>query len=270
MKGEQARTLTNEAIEKLAKALDAGQSCALTAFLAAAARFHRYTFRNVMLIAMQRPDATRVAGFNAWKKLGRFVKKGEKGIVIVAPIPFRRDTGDAEQEAEGGIRFKAAYVFDVAQTDGEPLPELAKVSGNPGEHLERLKAAIVDRTITLNYLADLGGPEGQSHGGRIDILAGLTPAHEFEVLAHELAHELLHHAGTERAVRDVRELEAEAVAFIVCEAVGLESTHAACDYIQLYRGDRETLEASLERIQGAAHAVLERVLIAETTSAQES
>lgn len=78
MKSEQVRTLPNTAIERLAKALDAGQSNALTTFLRVAARFHRHSFRNVMLIAMQRPDATRVAGFHTWRKLARFVKRGEK------------------------------------------------------------------------------------------------------------------------------------------------------------------------------------------------
>src|SRR5688572_23566162 len=91
MKSEDASKLATSALDRLADALAAGHSEALTAFLSAAGRFHSYSFRNVMLIAMQRPEATRVAGFNAWRKLGRFVKKGEHGIVIVAPIVFKRE-----------------------------------------------------------------------------------------------------------------------------------------------------------------------------------
>ena len=264
MKGEQARKLTNEAIEKLAKALEAGKSEALTAFLSAAAKFRHYSFGNIMLIATQRPDATHVAGFNAWKRLNRFVKKGEKGIVIIAPMPFRRDAeaepeSRAEQTLPPGIGFKAAYVFDVTQTDGEPLPELSEVSGDPGLHLEQLKALVTARGISLDYSHDLGTADGRSRNGRIELRPGMAPAHEFEVLVHELAHEALHHNG-DRSPKSVQELEAEAVAFIVCEAVGLENTGAAVDYIHLYQGSKEALKGSLSRIQDTAAAILHHLI----------
>lgn len=254
MKAEQVKTLTTEAIEKLAKALEAGKSEALTAFLTAAARFHRYSFRNVMLIATQRPDATHVAGFNAWKSLGRFVKKGEKGIVIVAPVPLKPRETDTAEDRESGIRFKAAYVFDITQTDGESLPELSEVNGDPGVYTERLKAVVTARGIVLDYSEELGTADGRSKGGRIELKPSLSPAHEFEVLAHELAHEMLHHQG-ERRPRRIEELEAEAVAFVVSQGIGLES-QAAVDYIQLYDGTKEALAASLERIQETARTIL--------------
>ncbi|MCK6457210.1 MAG: ArdC family protein [Phycisphaerae bacterium] len=110
------------------------------------ARFHQYSFGNCTLLAMQRPDATRVAGFNRWKELGRFVKAGEKGVVIIASmlirkLPQRVARGDKSDDSNGGPtadeaaeklrRFKAVYVFDVSQTDGPPLPELHRVGGNP-------------------------------------------------------------------------------------------------------------------------------------------
>lgn len=272
MKGEQAKKLVNEATEKLAKALEAGQSDALKAVLAAAARFHRYSFRNIMLIASQRPDATNVAGFNAWRKLGRFVKKGEKGILIIAPAPFRRQadatTADGE-EPELGMRFKAAYVFDVAQTDGEPLPEIDRVSGDPGAYTPRLKDVIASRGIVLDYVDDLDGAEGESSGGRIAIRSGLPAGEEFSVLVHELAHELLHHTGEARPPKTVRETEAEAVAFIVSEGVGLTTGNAASDYIQLYRGDAETLSASLERIRAAGATILDALLAEAAESTGE-
>ena len=260
MKSEHVKTLTTKALDDLAAALEAGKSDTLERFLTIAGRFPRYSFRNVMLIATQRPDATQVAGFNTWKALGRFVKKGEKGIVIIAPMRFRRDDPEPPAAVEGvvpdcGMRFKAVYVFDVSQTDGEPLGDISQVTGDPGRSIEQLKAAIAARGITLEYSAELGTAEGRSSGGRIELTPGLAAAHEFEVLAHELAHEILHHAG-ERRPRRVEELEAEAVAFAVCTAVGLEAKTAAADYIQLYQGNPAMLAASLERIQEAAAAIL--------------
>jgi antirestriction protein ArdC len=263
MKREQAKNIADQALERLAEALASGSSATLRQVLAASARFHRYSFRNVMLIASQRPDATNVAGFNAWRKLGRFVKKGEKGIVIIAPVPVRRDdTAPAEEPGElrdTGIRFKAAYVFDISQTDGEPLPELAAVAGDPGSYTERLKQLVAAKGITLEYTDALESADGRSHGGRIEIRPGLPPAHEFEVLAHELAHEMLHH-GDIRLPRRVRELEAEATAFVICEGVGLTAEAAASDYIQLYQGDAESLTSSLERIQSTASEILSAII----------
>ena len=95
-----------------------------------------------------------------------------------------------------------------------------------------------------------------SSGGRIRVVTGLTPASEFMVLEHELAHELLHHGAERPDSRDTRELEAEAVAFVVSAASGLEALAATVDYVQLYRGDRDALAASLERIQRTAATIL--------------
>ena len=172
MKSEHVKTLTTKALDDLAAALEAGKSDTLERFLTIAGRFPRYSFRNVMLIATQRPDATQVAGFNTWKALGRFVKKGEKGIVIIAPMRFRRDNPEPPAAVEGvvpdcGMRFKAVYVFDVSQTDGEPLGDISQVTGDPGRSIEQLKAAIAARGITLEYSAETGTAEGRSSGGRI-------------------------------------------------------------------------------------------------------
>lgn len=264
MKGEQAKQLTENALNALAESLQAGRSDTLKRFLAVTARFHRYSFRNVMLIAMQFPEATRVAGFRTWKSLGRFVRKGEKGIVIVAPMALRKDAASEQSDAgdatEIMLRFKAVYVFDVSQTDGDPLPEFAAVAGDPGAHVDRLKALIASKRIALEYADDLGGAEGLSSGGRIRILSGLPAAEEFSVLAHELAHEMLHHQpGTTRPPKTVRETEAEAVAFAVCHAIGLEPSSAASDYIQLYQGDTATLADSLEHIQQVAAHIIDAV-----------
>jgi len=267
MKTEEAKKLTDQALETLASALEHGQSNQLTAYLAAMARFHNYSFGNIMLIAMQRPDATYVAGFRSWKKLDRFVKKGEKGIVIIAPMLIRsKNDEQGNDDDRTMLRFKAVYVFDVSQTDGQPLPEFARVGGNPNGHTDRLKAFVAESSIELEYATgldatvELGTAEGASYGGRIVLREGLSPADEFSTLTHELAHELLHRKeGRKKLSKTIRETEAEAVASVVCQAIGLDTNTAASDYIQLYAGDKNTLAASLDRIQHAATAIIQAV-----------
>jgi len=274
MKAEQAKKLADSGIEKLATALEQGRSETLTAYLATMARFHRYSFGNIMLIATQRPDATRVAGFRTWKQLGRFVRKGEKGIVIIAPMLIRKKDEGSDQDDGKILRFKAAYVFDVSQTDGNPLPEPVQVGGNPNGHTDRLKAFVAESSIELVYVSDLdaaaqlGAADGASYGGRIILREDLSPAEEFSTLAHELAHELLHRDEDRgKLSKTVRETEAEAVAAVVSQAIGLDVSTAASDYIQLYSGDKETLAKSLDRIQKAAAAIIEAVTEADAGTA---
>ncbi len=259
MKREQAKQLADEALNTLADALDQGKSEALTAYLAMAAKFHQYSFRNVMLIASQRPDASSVAGFHAWRKIGRFVKKGEKGIVIIAPMVFKKDETMDDPE-QSRIGFRAAHVFDVSQTDGEPLPEPGTVSGDPATHTERLKAFISQCGIELQYVELNDGAHGKSHGGRIEIATGQTAAEEFSTLVHELAHEMMHRKETRgSSTKTSRETEAEAVAFVVCTAINLDTSTAARDYIHFHNGDKETLAASLDRIQQTTAAIIQAV-----------
>jgi hypothetical protein len=262
-KAQRVQQLTDEALTSLSESLKAGKSETLKRYLAAIAKFHRYSFGNQMLIAFQKPDATHVAGFNAWKKLGRYVKKGEKGILIVAPVVRKSASDEKAKESEQledaatlrVVNFTTAYVFDISQTEGEPLPEFSAVSGDPAAHLLRLKALVEQKGITLNYAEHLGGAFGLSHGGKISILKGMAPASEFSVLTHELAHELLHRDG-EKLSRKVVETEAEAVAFVVSQGIGLEAGTAASDYILLYTGDTDTLSESLERIRKTACEIL--------------
>ena len=256
MNADDLKKLTTDAIDRLAKLLDEGRSDQLQAYLKAIARFHRYSVHNVCLIVAQSPGATRVAGFHSWRTLGRCVRKGEKGIAIVAPIVAGRRVDDTTDASKPVVGFRAAYVFDMAQTDGQPLPHTAAVSGEPGAATAQLRAAIDARGITIEDVDQLNGALGMSRGGCIQIVTGLPPAEEFVVLVHEFAHELLHRTG-ERRSRDTRELEAEAVAFVVGEAVGLQVGDAARDYIHLYRGDRDALVASLEAIRAAAATILD-------------
>jgi len=238
----------------------------LMEYLAAMGRFHEYSLGNALLLAVQRPDATHVAGYRTWQGLGRQVRQGEKGILIVAPIVKRgsrakggnESVESGETEEEKVVAFRGAHVFDVSQTEGRPLVEFAKVEGNPSHHLQRLRALISGKGIDLAYSDSLGSADGLSCGGKILIRPGLGPAEEFSVLVHELAHEMLHkqEQDGQRISRKVRESEAEAVAFVVSQAVGLECGTAARDYIRLYDGKKETLMASLERIQATAREII--------------
>lgn len=259
MKKEDALKLSEEALFELAEALAAGKSEQLVAYLETMGRFHRYSFGNCMLIAKQRPTATQVAGFGAWKKLGRTVKKGEKGICILAPM-IRKKKEESEDDKQTGVfGYRTVFVFDVSQTEGDELPEPNSISGDPGEQLHKLREVTSARGIELVYLEDLGGAEGRSKGGLIELRSGLTAAEDFSVLAHELAHESLHHS-TDREKwppKGIRELEAEAVAFVVSKAAGLTNAlKQSADYIQSYQGDVEALTASLSRIQKTASGLI--------------
>jgi len=182
-------------IKLLIEQLEAGHSEALTHYLTAMSRFHNYSFGNVLEISRQMPTATRVAGFWAWKNLGRSVKAGQKGIRILAPIIGVRRKKDEEAEKDVTkqnervlVGFRNAYVFDVSQTEGVDLPELHEVSGDPGDGIDRLAAFLKSRGITLLYSDDLKGALGMSYGGRIAILRGQSKAEEFSTLVHETAH----------------------------------------------------------------------------------
>ena len=147
------------------------------------------------------------------------------------------------------------------QTDGEPLPTPVEASGDPGVKTTALKTAILGQGIAIESVDDLDGALGTSSSGGIRLLNGLSPAMEFTTLVHEYAHQLLHRADDRPASRDTRELEAEAVAFVVGGAVGLNTSDSSRDYILLYRGDREALSGSLDRIQRAASVILKAVSV---------
>jgi antirestriction protein ArdC len=259
MKSEQIKGLTEKATEQLVAALNAGRSEALTGYLRAIGRFHRYSLHNVLLIASQKPNASYVAGFGTWNQLGRFVKKGEKGILILAPIVRRKLENEEERdEASTSVAgFRAAYVFDVSQTDGQELPHIGIVQGDPRGLGERLLSFAVANGISVEYSSNIAPARGTSSGGRITLLPGQSPAEEFATLAHELAHELLHRDDRRASTsRRIRETEAEATAFVVCHAVGLETGSAACDYIQLWNGDAQLLTESLGYVRQAASQML--------------
>jgi antirestriction protein ArdC len=235
----------------------------LTQYLEAIGRFHRYSLRNAMLIASQKPAATHVAGFHAWHKLGRFVKKGEKGILILAPIVRRKnETWEQNEtdESSTAVCFRAAYVFDISQTDGQELPAIGCVNGDPRNYRERLAKFVAEQSIALEYSQEIAPARGTSAGGKITLLPGQSPAEDFATLAHEPAHEMMHRDERRKnTTKRLRETEAEAVSFVVCSAIGLETGSAAQDYIQLYEGDAKLLAESLEHIQKTATQILDAI-----------
>jgi len=266
MKVEQAKQIASKAIEQLSEALERGHSETLRGYLAAMAMFHRYSLHNIMLIASQRPDATRVAGFHTWKQLGRNVKKGAKGIMILAPVVLRKSREEAtseEDHSKSAVGFRVVYVFDQIDTEGKPLCELGCAQGDPSGYTEKLKQFIAERGIQLEYSDTIYPAQGQCSPGKIVLLPGQSAAEEYATLAHEMAHSLLHmQERRAETTKRVRETEAEAVAFVVCEAIGLKAGNSV-DYIHLYSGDKETLAESLEYVQRVSAEILAAITSSE-------
>lgn len=267
MKRDEAMKLVDEGIAALNDALKNGQSEMLKRFLETVARFHHYSLNNALLIADQRPDATRVAGFHAWRKLGRCVRKGERGIAIVAPMSRRSTREDSEpsetHDQDSVFGFRVVYVFDVTQTDGDPLPEFATIRGDAASWLPHLEETVRESGVNLQYMTIPlpNGADGVSSPGLIQIAPDLPESKKFSVLAHEFGHELLHQRTerTKETTRQVRETEAEAVAYTVCRAFGIDSTTHSSDYIQLYQGTEDTLRESLGFVQQAATHMIQEI-----------
>ena len=267
MKRDEAVELVEKGFEDLAASLKSGKSEKLKEWMAVCAKFSNYSLRNCLLISQQKPDASRVAGYRKWPQLGRHVKKDEKGIAIFAPLVYKRKKEDAKpppSDDENGNRelrgFKVVHVFDISQTEGDDLPEPHSVGGEPGPWVAKLEAIIAAAGIELEESDGLGGADGVSTKGRILVATGLSAAERFAVLVHELAHEEIHTKAIRKGTtKKSRETEAEAVACIVAQAVGLDANQSASDYIQLYAGDVETLTASLDAIQKEACSIIERL-----------
>ena len=277
-KPQTSREVIQQNVERLIELLEAGQSAALTDYLIAMGRFHNYSLGNILEIARQMPTATRVSGLYAWNQLGRKVKKGEKGIRILAPLIGTRRKKDTEKTTESAathkavlVGFRSVCVFDVSQTDGAELPAFeGKVTGEVGEFRERLVDFIAAQDIALEFKESIAPALGMSYGGRIAILPGQPAAEEFSTLVHELAHEMLHKAERRIATtKAVRETEAEAIAFVVSQTIGLDAGRASADYIHLYHGNAALLTESLEVVQKTSALILS-ALETEPVEAEET
>lgn len=266
---QEGKDSIEQAIQRIANMTDeAKQSQAIRQHLACMASFHGYSFQNQMLIRAQRPDATLVKGYRQWTGHNRFVVKGAKGIAILVPMwpkgtKHVKVTLGGEEEGEvvktGQPFFAIGYVFDVSDTDGEPLP-LADVTGHNGTDTayETLAAAAIRLGYDVQF-KELGETNGCHYRGtnKIDLNGSRTVAEWAETLAHEMGHAILHNDTNDKTLtRSAAETEAEAVAYAVMSHFGCESQESAA-YIALWRGDSKEIKARMSRIAIAAHRILE-------------
>jgi antirestriction protein ArdC len=239
-----------------------------TAWLRMQARFHRYSFHNTLLIALQRPDATRVASYRTWHSLGRQVRRGERGIAIFVPITRRVEVDSDDDAPAESVRivhaFRVGYVFDIAQTDGAPLPAITGRLGGAGvdEAVARLDAAATVLGFRVDVVPMPSGVDGEcSHrAGVMRIDSALAAADRVVTEAHELAHAVLHPTGYAGTPRPQAELEAESVAYIICQHLGLDSARASFGYVAHWGGGENAsaaITASATAIRRGAAAILD-------------
>ena len=281
-------------VKEITDKLEAGiqalfESEAFKNYLKTLSKFHDYSLNNTILIAMQKPDATLVAGYTAWQKnFGRQVQKGETGIRILAPTPYKKKmevdrldpvTGQAVLNPDGSTAkdlkeimvpaFKVVNVFDVSQTDGKPLPTIGvdELSGNVTNYelfFEALKRAC---PVPVDFEQILSGAKGYYHTveQRIALQEGMSEVQTVKTMIHEMAHQKLHSIDPKdlppeesRLTRNAKEVEAEAIAYTVSQHYGIETSDYSFAYIAGWSKDKDTpeLKASLDRIRKAADEMI--------------
>ena len=251
-------------MQRLADETDqAAQSAELTRYLTTLARFYTYSAHNCALIAMQRPDAVRVAGYRAWQAMGRQVTKGAKGIAILCPAPIKGKT-DAGDDAVIALRFRTGYVFDQADTEGADLPALT-IHAVEGERYTALLRQLIE-------IAERGGlrvtfkdrlvwdANGVSYGdGRIELKQGNPAGNLCKTLCHEIAHERMHRAEERRTFSTQQvECQAESVAYCLCAALSIPCPNTPT-YLALYKVSRATLAANINAIRAGVAALMEEI-----------
>jgi hypothetical protein len=252
-------------VELVAHDIEAGHPEVLTECLQAMARFHSYSFGNVLLISTQRPSARLVAGWRGWNELGRRVKQGEKGILIFAPILAERSAGGASTDEEPQpelLGFRQVRVWDVEQTEGEAVPETGICpSADLAETLAQLMEFAGSHGIQIEYSDKIAPTKATSYRGVIRLLPDMEAKETVSVLVRELGVQMLYETQRRSFVtRDVLLREAKAVAYVVSHALGFEQEPP--ENIQLYRGNVNLLSESLEIVQRVS-AVILGVLIPE-------
>ncbi len=261
-KAKELRGKIDASLDTLAKAIDSVRASeAFKQFLDVQSRFHNYSWHNTLLIAMQRPDATRVAGFKSWKKLDRHVRKGEKGIMIFAPCPWKKEieNNNGDTDTLEGIYFKPVHVFDISQTEGKDLPtfDASDVEAIADDLLADLARVTDKRGISLRFQPLSDGAFGVSKKGSVEIDNSHSTGQQAKTLAHELAHEAMHWEDRGPLTRSIAELEAESVAYVVCKHFGLDTEVRSSRYIALWDGNTKALRESLERIADTARSIID-------------
>lgn len=254
------------------------------AWLDLAARFHAYSLNNTVLIWTQRPDATHVAGYRTWQQLGRQVRKGERGIRILAPMVVAdREARAAGDEDATKLLFRAVSVFDVAQTDGDPLPQRPAVAMLDGDAPAGLWQQLADYAHTLGYTIALGGSDEIGHPHALGVCHhtdrtivvrdSLGTLQQAKTLAHEIAHAVLHNpSNTGRPDNRAHvEVEAESAAYLILGAHGIETDDYSLGYVTDWaRGDVQAIERTAARVLACAHQVLDVINPSSSTTDEET
>lgn len=239
----------------------------LKEYLNVMSRFHNYSTNNCILIGMQHPGATHVAGFKKWNEFNRYVKKGESGIQILAPYTRTIDVETDKTDAHGNViyekqtkvYFKVAYVYDISQTDGEPLPELiTELSGDVNNYDSLFNAikATSGYDIVISPLDDKKGY--CDYVNRIICInEGMSQLQTIKTALHELSHERLHTGDKEKRTNQ-REVEAEAVAYVVCSHFGLDTSDYSFGYVASWAGqeDEEILKSCIDTIKHESASII--------------
>ncbi len=254
---EQKVQRRKELMDKLEQGIAAVQtSDEFKRYLEYAGKFHTYSANNCMLIYIQRPDATHVAGFRRWLELGRHVRKGEKGIAIIAPHTYRLKSKGEGDEEEFGLGFHIEHVFDVSQTDGDPLPELdiQSVAGDDGEELwDALSryAAASGVKLSIDEKYQQGAEEGWYKPSTQEIYVRPRDRRNMvKTLIHELAHHL--DAGLKESDKTELETVAEGTAYVVATHYGLDCGEYSFKYIATWAGQEDgvkVLRRVMQRVQ---------------------
>ena len=261
-------------------------------YLKVMSKFHNYSFRNTVLIAMQKPDASLVAGFSAWKNnFERNVMKGQKGIKIIAPSPYKikqemqkidphtqkpiigKDGKPVTEEKEITIpAYKVVSVFDVSQTEGKELPDIAvdELTGDVDRYKDFFAALEKTSPVPIAFENIEGGSHGYYHleDKRIAINEGMSELQTLKTAIHEIAHAKLHDVDLNapleeqnRVDRRSREVQAESVAYTVCQHFGLDTSDYSFGYVAGWSSGKEMteLKASLETIQATAKELITEI-----------
>ena len=234
--------------------------------LQVASKFHKYSFSNILLIQLQKPDATLVAGFNKWKSLGRTVMRGEKGIAILAPCKYKTkiEDEDGEEKSLQQVRgFRVVHVFDVGQTEGSPIEDLDAVRPKllDADAPEGIWDALVAHAASIGFEVvreRKGGENGYCDflGKKIAVRPDVASAQAVKTLIHELGHALLGGEELPKS-KEVAEVEVESVAYIVCDAIGLDSGDYSFAYVARWAdGSTDLLKETGEKVIACAKQIL--------------
>lgn len=278
----EGKSRVDETLEQLEKGInELFESNKYKQYLDTMSKFHNYSFNNTLLIAMQKPDATLVAGYTAWRdKFHRQVLKGEKGLTIIAPSPYKKQIEQQVMDAVGKPVFDAAgqplmeqkehtfnafriaKVFDISQTDGEPIPELVAELKDPVEDFDDLLESIKSISpVPMRFEDITSGANGyySPKNQEIVVKRGMPEEQTLKTFIHEVAHARLGHGGDDDHLdRRTHEVQAESVAYCTCKSLGLNTEDYSFGYIAGWSSGREQkeLKASLQTIKDTADKMI--------------